>query len=56
MTKRIYENNSVVIEIEYVEPSEAKVNFNGENLIWISSEEAIEFENDLCEVLNKYRI
>lgn len=53
---RIYENNSVVIEIERIDELESKVNFNGDNLIWISNEEAEQFEKDLCEVLNKYRI
>lgn len=56
MAKRIYENNSVVIEIEFVDKYESKVNFNGENLIWISNEEAVEFENELVELLSKYRI
>lgn len=56
MGKPIYCNNSVLIEVEYVDNQEAKVNCNGQNLIWISIEEAVEFENELTELLNKYRI
>ena len=56
MAKRIYENNAVEIEIEYVDNYECKVNCNGENLIWISASEAVEFEDELVELLNKYRI
>lgn len=54
----IYANNDVAIEIERVanDSCEAKVNVNGENLIWISLEEKDEFVKELNDLLNKYRI
>ena len=55
-TKKVYQNNRVVIEIETVDPLESKVNCNGENLIWISTPEADEFAKELQILLDKYRI
>jgi len=52
----IYQNNEVEITYEIMPPMEAKINVNGENLIWISIVDIDEFKNDLSEVLDKYRI
>lgn len=52
----IYENNTVSIELERVDSMETKVNVNGENLIWIDSASKYEFERELKELLDKYRI
>jgi len=52
----VYENNDVVITIDKVDNSESKVNVNGENLIWISNETSYDFERELSELLDKYRI
>jgi hypothetical protein len=39
-----------------VDEAEAKVNINGENLIWISRSEKEQFVKELTELLDKYRI
>lgn len=52
----IYENNEVSIKIEQVDKYECKVNVNDKNLIWISIEDVSEFKNELCSVLDKFRI
>lgn len=51
-----YQNNSVEIEIESVDTYESKVNCNGENLIYISSDERDKFVEELTALLDKYRI
>lgn len=56
MAKTVFYNNDVEITIERVDEHESKVNVNGENLIWISSENENEFKNELSELLNRYRI
>lgn len=52
----IYQNNDVEITLEAEPPYEYKVNVNGENLIWISSDTADEFKKDLSELLDRHRI
>ena len=52
----IYENNEVLIETERVNELECKVNINGKNLIWISSEEEPEFKEELGALLDRFRI
>lgn len=56
MARTIYQNNEVCIAIERVDEYEAKVNCNGENLIWISISEQDGFEKELNELLDRYRI
>jgi len=56
MTEIIYSNNDVKIELEIVDTCEAKININGENLIWISRNESEEFKIKLTELLDMYRI
>lgn len=56
MAKTVYSNNDVEITIESFDESEAKVNVNGENLIWISREDENEFRCELRALLDKYRI
>ena len=56
MTKTVYFNNDVEITIEQVDAAESKVNVNGENLIWISSEDESEFKKELSNLLDRYRI
>ena len=52
----IYINNEVQIEIVRVDSDESKVNVNGKNLIWISSQDGDKFEKELKELLDKYSI
>lgn len=52
----IYQNNDVSISIEIANEDEAKVNINGKNLIWISRSEREEFEKELTNLFDKYRI
>ena len=52
----IYQNNDVRISSERIDQYEAKININGENLIWISRDQEDAFKNELSELLNKYRI
>jgi len=54
--KVIYENNKVSIEIEVLDEYEYKVNCNGKNLIVIEAEKAKQFEHELSDLLDKYRI
>lgn len=56
MARTIYENNDVEITSETVDEYEAKINCNGENLIWISAETEPDFRRELKELLDKYRI
>ena len=56
MAKHIYHNNDVEILLEEEDQHEGKVNVNGENLIWISLQDASDFKRDLSEVLDRYRI
>ncbi len=52
----IYQNNSVTISIERVDEYEAKVNINGQNLMWISRDQQEDFIKELTTVLDNYRI
>ena len=52
----IYSNNKVQIEIIVVDSDESKVNVNGENLIWISTQDGDKFEKELKALLDKYSI
>lgn len=52
----IYSNNDVTITLENQNEEESTVNFNGKNLIWISRSEKEEFEKELNELFDKYRI
>jgi hypothetical protein len=56
MAKTVYSNNDVEITIESFDEFEAKVNVNGENLIWISTEDETDFRNELRALLDRYRI
>lgn len=56
MEKTLYENNDVEITLQQVDKFEAKVNVNGQNLIWISITEAEAFQRELADLLDKYRI
>lgn len=56
MPRIIYENNSVQITSERQDEFEAKINVNGQNLIWISRENETEFQEELSELLDRYRI
>ena len=56
MARTIYSNNSVEITVEIVDSHEAKVNVNGENLIWISRDQLEDFEHALTNLLDNYRI
>lgn len=52
----VYENNEVEITIDRVDNYESTVNVNGENLIWISSQDADNFKWELRELLDSYKI
>lgn len=52
----IYENNEVKITIEVIDDLEAKVNINGENLMWICRSDESLFKKELSELLDRYRI
>lgn len=52
----IYINNGVQIEIVMVDSDESKVNVNGQNLVWISTQDVDKFEKELKELLDKYSI
>lgn len=52
----LYENNDVVITSEKQDQFESKININGKNLIWISLEQQEDFQNELTNLLDKYRI
>lgn len=56
MARTIYRSNGVTIEFEKKNDNEVKVNCNGENLILIDSSYQYEFERELNELLEKYRI
>jgi len=56
MGKTIYENNDVEILSERQDEYEAKININGQNLIWISLSEEENFKRELTDLLDKYRI
>ena len=56
MARTVYHNNDVEITIEPVDSHEAKVNVNGQNLIWISRETEWEFKTKLSQLLDEYRI
>ncbi len=53
---KIYSNNECSIEIERANSDEAKVNINGQNLIWISREDQELFREQLTQLLDKFRI
>jgi hypothetical protein len=52
----IYENNDVTIEVTSENIDEATVNFNGNNLIWISRETQEDFILKLTQLFDDYRI
>lgn len=56
MEDTIYQNNEVKITYEVVDTHEAKINVNGENLIWISRETKDEFVEQLKNLLDNFRI
>jgi hypothetical protein len=56
MALTIYENNDVEITSERQDEHECKINVNGQNLIWISREDEMEFKRELSELLDRYRI
>ncbi len=56
MSNTIYHNNDVEITIERVDFAEAKINVNGQNLMWISVSEQEDFRHELSALLDKYRI
>ena len=56
MARTIYRSNEVTIEFEQKNDNEVKVNCNGENLILIDRNYQYEFEKELNELLEKYRI
>ena len=56
MARTIYRSNGVTIEFEQKNDNEVKVNCNGENLILIDRNYQYEFERELNELLEKYRI
>jgi len=53
---RIYQNNAVEITYKKHDADEARIDVNGKNLIWISTEHQDKFKKDLLEVLDNYRI
>ena len=52
----IFSNNDVVITSERVDQCEHKINVNGQNLIWISSDSLDDFTRELSEVLYRHMI
>lgn len=56
MARTIYHNNDVKITSEPQDPSEAKINVNGQNLIWISLSQEAEFKRRLSSLLDEFRI
>lgn len=52
----VYENNDCKITVDRVDEFDCKVDVNGENLVWISTEQKEEFIQDIQSVLDKYRI
>lgn len=56
MALSIYNNNDVDISSERIDQYECKINVNGQNLIWISREQELEFKNELSSLLDRYRI
>ncbi len=51
----IYQNNSVEITSE-THQFDTKILVNGDNLIWISTEQLDDFKKDISELLDNYRI
>lgn len=52
----IYQNNDITIDVVIIDEYEAKVNINGQNLIYISRSEIEEFKEKLSELLDNHRI
>ncbi len=52
----IYDSNSATITAKIVDTHEAKIDVNGDNLIWISVSELPSFKKELSNLLDRYRI